>query len=263
MVLSFQLGFFMLLVANINHMAAAAMGKLQLTAVLSAQAGPDKAGVLKQRLLKDPRVERVQYVPKDLAFQRLKVRLGGRVDLNNLTRNPLPDTLIIDLKDPKKIREAAEDFKKYPGIETFRYGDDKLIDRLLKLSQRIYTTGIVVIAMLLISAVILIANTIRLTVFSRRKEIEIMELVGAARWFIRGPFITEGVIHGLVGSGLAIILLNYLYSAGAGWIIQDMPFIPVMPPGLILPDASLSILAVGIIVGGSASFFSVNKYLKK
>lgn len=262
MVLIFQLGFFILIVANINYLTSIVMGKLQVTAILSPQLSLEKAGQLKARIMKNPKVTSVHYVSKTQAFQRLKSNLSGKVDLNNLTRNPLPDTLVIELSDASSLKEIAEEVGKYPGIDSVRYGDAKLIDKLIRLSGRIYLIGVIIIGMLLISAVFLIANTIRLTVFSRRKEIAIMELVGAAHWFIRGPFIVEGLIHGLMGSGIAILLLNLLYNSGAEWILEDMPFLPVIPPGAISLDVSLSLLVVGILVGGLSSYFSVSKYLK-
>jgi len=147
-------------------------------------------------------------------------------------------------------------------VEGTRYGDAKLIDKLLRLSYRIYILGVVIIGMLLVSAVFLISNTIRLTVFSRRKEISIMELVGATSWFIRGPFITEGLIHGMVGAGIAVICLNVIYAYGTEWLLEGMPFIPVVPASSISLYLSSGLLAVGIIVGTASSFFSVNKYLK-
>jgi len=262
MVLTFQLGFFILLIANINNFTSIALDKLQITVFLSPRLSLEKAGKLKHRIMKHPDVEAARYISKEKALRRLKERMKGKIDLKTITRNPLPDSIELELKDPDKIEEVAEEIKKYPGVDGVQYGDKSLTDKLIKLSNRIYTVGIAIISMLLVSAVFLIFNTIKLTVYSRRREIEIMELVGAARWFIRGPFLTEGLIHGLFGSCISIILLNALYSVVVGWVIEDLPFIPILPPGQAILDLSLFLLAVGIIVGSVSSYVAVNRYLK-
>jgi len=262
MVLVFQLGFFIIIILNINNFASMAMNKLQITAILSPDLSITKAGELKQRILRHPEVATARYVSKEQAFEKLKKKMKGKISLNNLSGNPLPNTIEIELKKPEKIKELAEEIGKFPGVEGTRYGDAKLIDKLLRLSYRIYILGVVIIGMLLVSAVFLISNTIRLTVFSRRKEISIMELVGATSWFIRGPFITEGLIHGMVGAGIAVICLNVIYAYGTEWLLEGMPFIPVVPASSISLYLSSGLLAVGIIVGTASSFFSVNKYLK-
>ncbi len=262
MVLIFQLGVFILLFFNLNNLTAEAKGKLQLTAVLTDNLSLERAGQLKQRVMKHPDVEMVRYVSKEMAFDRLRNRLEGRVDISTLEENPLPDTLVVEMKDPSKINDIAQEIKKYPGIEDVRFGDAQVVDMIIRLSRRVYTVGAVILVMLLVSAVFLIANTIRLTVFSRRREIAIMELVGATQWFIRGPFIVEGLLHGVFGAGIAILLVNALYEAGAGWVTANMSFIPVIPPGQVLFQLSLGLLGAGMLVGGLASYFSVNRYLK-
>lgn len=262
MVLIFQLGFFMLMVENINNFTGIVLSKLRITVIMSPGLSLEKYGKIKHRINKIPEVEVARYISKEMAFKRLKEKLKGKVDLTDLAKNPLPDTIEIEMKKPSKIREVAEEVKKYPGVESIRYGDAELIDRLFKLSRGIYIVGIITISMLLISAVFLISNTIRLTVFSRRKEIAIMELVGASHWFIRGPFIVEGLVHGLVGSGIAILLLDRFYANMSGWILENFKFVPILTPEAIMFKVTLVLLGVGILVGVGSSYVSVNKYLK-
>jgi cell division transport system permease protein len=262
MVLIFQLGFFILVVANINNFSSIALSKLQLTVVLEPNLSMEKITELKGRMLKHPEAEMVRFISKKEAFERLRERMGSKINLENLTRNPLPDTFEVELINPQKIKEMAEEFKKHPGVEDVRYGNQELVQKMINLSYRIYFVGMVVISMLMVSAIFLISNTIRLTVYSRRKEIAIMELVGAHHWFIRGPFIFEGMIHGILGSGIAIIMLSYVYSAGSRWLIEGIPFIPVIMPEQMLVNMSLALLGAGILLGIGSSFFSVNKYLK-
>jgi cell division transport system permease protein len=262
MVLIFQLGFFILIIANINNFSTIALSKLQLMVVLEPDLSAEKISDLKGRIIKHPETETVRFVSKTEAFERLKKRMGSRINMDNLSKNPLPDTFEVELKNPQKINQVAEEFRKHPGVEETRYGDQGLIQKMINLSHRIYFVGMIIIIMLIISAVFLISNTIRLTVYSRRKEIAIMELVGAHHQFIRGPFIFEGMIHGILGSGIAIIMLNYVYTAGTRWLIEGMAFIPVILPEQILINLSLLLLGAGLLVGTGSSYFSVNKYLK-
>ncbi len=261
MVLIFQLGFFIFLVGNINYFSEYAMEKLQMTVVLIPDYPLEKAGQLKFRIMKHPDVSIARYMSKEKALESMRERMGG-VGMQDIGKNPLPDTLIVEFKNPEKIREVSEEIKSYPGVSDIRIGKVEVIDQLINLSYRIYLMGVVIIGMLLVSAVFLISNTIRLTVFSRRREIEIMELVGANQWFIRGPFIVEGLIQGLLGAGIAVIILNSVYFYGVQWLNEGLPFMPLLPPGAILFSMSLSLLGAGALVGVAASYFSVNKYLK-
>jgi cell division transport system permease protein len=262
MVLTFILGFFILMVVNINNITNQAMSSLRIKAELSEQLNLNKIGQLKVRILKNPSVESAAYISKEAGFKKLKEKLKGKVDLDNLTRNPIPNVIEIKVGKPENIFPVADEVRKYPGIVTVTFGEGKLIDNLIRLSRFIYISGIIIILLLLISAVFLISNTIRLTVFSRRREIAIMELVGASRWFIRGPFIIEGLLHGVVGSGIAVILLNPLYFWCAKGILQQMSFIPIRPPGEVLLELNLLLVGTGILVATIASHLSVNRYLK-
>lgn len=264
-VLTVLLGFFMLSIDNINNISLEIMKTLHIRVVLEDDLSMEKAGQLKHRILKLPDVEMVRYISREQGFEQLKKTLKDKVDLRNLTTNPLPNVLDVEVKHPDKIPDVAGEIKKYPGIEKkdgVKYGDKKVVDSLIKLSRFLYISGSIVIGVLLLSSIFLISNTIRLTVFSRRKEIAIMELVGAAQWFIRGPFLIEGLLHGIVGSGCAIILLNMFYSWFTQWIFEYMKFIPVRTSVEVLPNVSLILLAVGMVVGSVSSYFSVNKYLK-
>ncbi|MFP4498529.1 MAG: permease-like cell division protein FtsX [Vulcanimicrobiota bacterium] len=262
MVLIFQLGFFGLITSNLNNFSQSIMEKFNVTVVIVPDYNIEKIGQLKARILKHPNIEIARFIHRDVAYKKLKESLGTSIEMENLTNNPLPHTLELDLKEPRKIKELSEEVSKYPGVEEIRYGNVELVEKLIKLSNRIKIIGMVIIIILGISSVFLIANTIKLTVFSRRKEIAIMELVGASHLFIQGPFIVEGLAHGVLGSTIAIVLLNFIYSGFYSVISKDMPFIPVIPPELIAVKTSMYLLSAGILVSGVSSYISVNKYLK-
>ncbi|MCE1247581.1 MAG: permease-like cell division protein FtsX [Firmicutes bacterium] len=262
MVLTFILGFFILIVVNINNITSQAMSTLKVKAILSDQLSLNKVGQLKVRILKIPSVESVVYISREEGLKKLKEKFKGKVDLENVPKTTLPNILEIKVDKPEHMFTVADEIEKYPGIVKANFVEGKLIDNLIRLSRFIYISGIIIIIVLLISAVFLIGNTIRLTVFSRRKEIAIMELVGASRWFIRGPFIIEGLLHGVVGSGIAVLLLNPLYFWCAKGILQQMSFIPIRPPGEVLLELNLLLIGTGILVATMASNIAVNKHLK-
>jgi len=263
MVLTFILGFFILAINNINYISREIMRKANIIKVVLAEdLSLKKAGQLKFRILKHPDVETVRYISKEAGFRKLKQKMKGKVSLANLTYNPIPDVLEVEVRNLNKILSLEKEIDKYPGVIDTISGGKKIIESLIELSGFLWTAGVIIIVMLLFSAVFLISNTIRLTVFSRRKEIAIMELVGAAQWFIRGPFLIEGLLHGVIGAGISILMLNFFYVWMAQWMEEYMQFILIMTPGEALPALSLTLLAVGMLVGSIASYFSVNKYLK-
>lgn len=262
LVLIFMLGFFMLFVENVDSMTQQVLKNLQITVELSDQLDLTRAGQLKFRIMKLPGVEAARYISKEEGFKRLQEKLKDKVALENLTRNPLPNIIEVDLEDPDYIFGTAAEIRKYPGVANVKYGDKEIINNVIRLSRVIFGAGIAVIVLLFVSAVFLIGNTIRLAVFSRRKEIAIMELVGAAHWFIRGPFVLEGIIHGFIGSALAVLFLNLTYY----WVFIRMSIylsiLPIIPPNELLPLISVQLILAGSAVGCLTSLLAVNRYLK-
>ena len=159
-------------------------------------------------------------------------------------------------------RQAAQTVAKYNSVESVQYGQD-IIEQLYKVAQVIRISGVVLIAFLAGAELFIISNTIRLTVFARRREIQIMKYVGATNGFIRWPFLFEGMIIGLIGSGIASFILWEGYKlainemTGAGLV-----FIPIIPLWPFMMYTTLIILAIGIIIGILGSAISLRKYMK-
>ncbi len=262
MILTFILGFFILMISNINNWTDKAVETLIIRVEVSDNQSLEKIGKLKYRIMKHPEVKVARYVSKEAGLKKMRARYGDKFKLDSLPGNPLPNTIEVEVKDPEKISGIAREIRKYPGVVNTIPGERELVDVVIRVSSFVYVLGIFIIILLLFSAIFLIGNTIRLTVFARRKEISIMELVGASQWYIRGPFVIEGLIHGIVGSGIAVIVLNLFYFWGAGWVTENLKFLPICPPGDVLVSLSFTLLGVGIVVGATASYLSVNRYLK-
>ena len=122
--------------------------------------------------------------------------------------------------------------------------------------------GVIIVISLIAATVFIVSNTIRITVYARRREISVMQLVGAENWFIRWPFVIEGILYGLIGSILASVILAAAYSAFLPHILQALPFLTLVKPSALIFRTSFMIISTGILVGLSGSWISVNKYLK-
>jgi cell division transport system permease protein len=160
---------------------------------------------VRRQLEADPRIKSVTFVSAEEALQRMQKRFPALTE--NLPSNPLPASHEVVPKRAEDIDAIAASLRPIPaGVEKVKYGKDTA-DRILRVARVIEIVFLAAVIVLLIASTLLIANTIRLSIFSRRREIEVMKLVGATNWFVRGPFMLEGLICGLVGSLAAVILL--------------------------------------------------------
>ena len=246
---------------EVNLILDATTEKVQVAVFLEDTISDGDRNRLENMLRQMPEVQSVTYESKQEAFQRFKEIFKGQPAItNNVTADAIPASFEVKLKDPSKFDVVAARLNGQPGIESIRDNRDVLskffaVGRILRLGA--FIAGLVVLA----SAAALIANTVRMGVFARRKEIGIMRLVGATNWFIRTPFLIEGAVEGLVGSGLAIVMLfilkNRFFSSFHNYIF----FWPTIPSNALWADA-LILLAIGTAVSVSASFFAMRRFLE-
>lgn len=177
--------------------------------------------------------------------------------------NPLKDTYLIKVKDVQKITSTAKAIEKMDNVSLVRYGEG-IVENFLSIFKIVEKVLIAIVILFIIVTAFLIANTIKLTIFSRRREIEIMRLVGASNFNIELPFIVEGLFLGILGSIIPIGLVIYGYSAlfihFKGQLFS--PFIRLVQPEPFIYLVSLGLLVLGILVGMFGSFRAVRKYLK-
>lgn len=261
MVLTLILGFFVVLVANLDSLSRELAGEMQVKAYMSADFQREEAGAFHASLMKIEHVEGTHFVSKDTAFKRLRERLGSRITLDDLSHNPLPDAFEIRVDHPKALDVVAEKVARLPGVGSVDYGRD-VARKLMALNQVVRVVGMVILGLLFASTLLIVSNTIRLTVFARRKEIDIMQLVGAADWFIRWPFILEGVTQGLVGAAMAATVVDVAYRLVVPQLHKTVPFLPILAPGEVLPFLNLGLVSLGCAVGALGSLISVNRHLK-
>lgn len=235
--------------------------QIEISVFLDEKATPADARTAILAIRSDPRVAGVEYVPKAEGLRRMRERLRGQIDTSLLTSNPLPDALHVRLVDTESVSAVAAHIRKLPHVADVEYAHDA-VERLLRLSDVAGKIGVAILALLIFTAAIIISNTIRLTVYARRREIAIMQLVGASNTYIRLPFICEGLLDGVLGALVAVAIL-----AVARWqllpkITTALPFVPVdvlrVDPLLLTAE----LLGVGAAVGILASWVSVSRQLR-
>lgn len=259
-------GVFLIFAFNINYLTKELDKQLAVRA--SLQDGMPKAKQVEvlNKVKQNSLVKKADLVPKDQGLEEMKKSWGDANFIEGLKsgdQNPLPDIIRIEPSDPKKVKQLEEQAKSIEGIVAADSGGG-VTQTLLGFSGVVRNVILIFGVALSVLAAFLISNTIKLTIIARRKEIEVMRLVGASNWFIRWPFFIEGAFIGMTGAILPIGILLILYQAffntvnsGAAYTVIQM--MPVSSLGAYL---SGSTFVLGAIIGISGSLLSVRKFLK-
>ncbi len=258
LVLTLILGYFTTVMLNLEALANSLLEEVQVVAYLDD--GANRVSI-EQQLRRIPEVTGTHFVSKETALKKLVERMQGRIEVSDLTRNPLPDSFEIAVVDANSLELVATRVRRIAGVASVKYGEE-IARRMLNFNAMVRSIGTVVLVLLFLSTVLIVSNTIRLTVFARRKEIEIMQMVGAAEWFIRWPFILEGIVQGLLGSSIAAGLVATSYSMVVPKLVETVAFLPVLPADQLLPLLVPALIFLGGFVGALGSLVSVNKFLK-
>lgn len=257
------LGVFIILVMNLNHMASVLESQVQVTVYLQDSLKEVEVREIGTRITKLPGVTRVNFIAKEEALNRFKQRLGEQQGLlaELGEANPLPNSFEVKLDRPDRVKPVALAIAQLKGVEAARYGQE-VVEQLFSLTRMVRIFGMVLILFLGLAALFIIVNTIRLTVFARRREIGIMKYVGATDWFIRWPFIIEGVLLGFLGACIAILPLTQFYSMLTGQVYESLAFLPLLPKYPFMGYVNTFLLCAGIGIGALGSVISVKKFLK-
>ena len=209
-------------------------------------------------------VKEVKYRSKEEAMKLLKKSWGNNAYLlDSVKENPLPRSLVITVSDVEKSDDVAKEAKKLSGIEDIKYYKDT-VDKLVKFTNGIKVAAAVIMAFLILISTVVVSNTIKLTVLNRSEEISIMKYVGATNWFIRGPFLLEGIFIGafsaLFSAGLVALLYGRIISKLGTGIVQVLS-IPMVSARFMNFYLLWIFLAIGIIIGAWGSMISMRKFL--
>ncbi len=211
-------------------------------------------------------IKSTEYRTKEDALRIMKQRWGKNgYLLDNLDKNPLPNSILISVENNKIAERLTEKADEIKGVEDVKYYKET-VEKLTRATEFIQLSAMIIMIFLIVVSVIVVANTIKLTVFNRAKEISIMRYVGATSWFIRGPFIVEGALIGIVSSLIAAGLTWLIYDKVESIIGEEVIIIlssPLVPAGYMVWNLLIIFMAIGISVGVCGSIISMRKFLDK
>ena len=218
------------------------------------------------RLKETKGVDKVEYRSKDDAIKIMKRRWGDNgYLLDSLSDNPLPNSYLVYVRDKSVADKISKSVTSVSGVEDIKYYQDT-VEKLQRITNFIQTASIITMIFLIIVSVIIVANTIKLTVFARSKEISIMKYLGATDWFVRGPFLFEGIILGFVSATISTALMYVIYSRLIGVVgpdIMRMLSVPVVPTSYLIPNVMLIFISLGVGVGTCGSIISIRRFLDR
>ena len=229
-----------------NHV----QNELQVHVYFASDATKQQEHAVHTKLVNDKRVEKVQFVSKAQAEAEMKRRFP-KLYQTDLPSNPLPDSYTVTPRKAAYTIPLGNQVKQagWSGVDDVRWGS-ATAKRVLTIAKVISLVFLIAVILLVTASTLLIANTIRLSIFARRREIEVMKLVGATNWFIRGPFMLEGLLCGIVGSALAVILPHI--GGGTGSDVHALSF---------TVNAFL-LLAAGLLLGALGSGLTLRRFLQ-
>lgn len=264
----------LLLALNLDYMAQSVEKEVEVKAYICSpqdenptcnkkEIGEGQKKIIVEQVRKIPGVKEIAFVSKEEALQQMKTEFGEQKDiLEGLEgENPLRDSLEIQAQDVKQVTEIAQAVAKIEGISDVNYGQ-AYVNTLMSVTRAVRIGGVGLVLLLIVATVLTISNTIRLAVYARRREVAIMKLVGATDWFIRRPFMMEGIFLGMFGALIAMGLTGFGYSKVVAYMDQNIPFWPVARPEHVLMNQTLGLIVLGGVLGAVGSLISLRRFLK-
>lgn len=259
-ILILLLGLSLLFYNNVKKLRGAIASQMEIHAYLKGNPLDSEVLALHSRIASLPAVQSIRYIPKEQTLEELRKTLKDSINLSGIMNNPLPSYFSIVVNDPKNIESTAQTIQSMPGIDRVNYLQ-KAAEQLVSFFRMAENFLFGLVAFLFFGSFLIIYQTIHLGVSSRKKEIEIMELVGASPGIIRWPFLLEGAFYGLLGAILAISLLKPGYELFLRKI-QDFFFSRGFMAGKDLWLLLVELIVTGATVGAYGSYRAVNRYLK-
>mgnify|MGYP001954117202 CR=1 FL=1 len=258
-------GVFLVIMMNLNKVAQSVEEDVEIRVHIDVAATPEDQEILKKKIEQIKEVKSVTFSPKEKELDNLIDSLGEEGEAFKLFEqdNPLNDVFVVKTKNPQDTQMVAAKIEKFDYASKVKYGKD-VVENLFKLVNTSRNVGIVLIIALLFTAMFLISNTIKLTIYARSTEIEIMRLVGATNSFIRWPFFLEGLMLGIFGSIIPIAVISVLYQYAYDYISPKIQghFIKILEFSPFIYQVSGLLLLMGALIGIWGSVMSVRKFLK-
>ena len=256
---------------NINSLMGYVESFNEVVVWIDDDLGSAGTEMLKQEIAALPNITSNQYISKEDALKELGETLGSQSFLDGFEQyadeNPLPDSFRLKVDSLENLPETVKKLETLSGVESVE-SSNEVATTLMGIKTAIHVAGLTIVAILMVVSIIIIANTVRVTIFNRRREINIMKYVGATNAFIRFPFLVEGMVIGLISALIAFGLLwvgtHFLYQwvgqSASGWL--QLAYQSLIPFGSIAPQMLLGFAGAGVLFGMVGSFIFVGKYLK-
>jgi cell division transport system permease protein len=268
----FIVGFFAIIVYDIQGIISSIKSDVELAVYLEDNISEELKEYIEQYIISWEETDAVRYISKEQALERFKKQNEGSDILKEIQGNPLPASFEITLNNPEKIDRVAlrfydKDGNCIEGVDEVIYGRN-YVNTLFSITAIIGTIAFLIIIALLLAAVVLIFNTIRLSIYARRKEIEVMKLVGATNWFVRIPFLFEGFFEGFAGSVVSIILLyfinKFLWIRVERVIVDTMRIkeLAIVGSGNVISYTYIGVVVLGGLIGLLSSAIALRRYVK-
>jgi|LSQX01.3.fsa_nt_gb cell division transport system permease protein len=255
------LGMSVLLTMNTSTFLANLESDVEIMAYLEQELDQDSIQEVKDKLESLSGIESITFVSREEALKDMQETLGKKnYDLEStLGKNPLPDSFEIKALDPHDVPQLAVQIGKIPGVYKVNYGKG-VVEQLFSTARWVRVVSVVFIILLALGAVFLIATTIRLAIFARRKEIYLMKLIGSTDWFIRWPFFIEGIGLGALGSMVSILILALAYGSLLNRV-DTIFFMALVSDFDVLIHLYLGLFGAGVVLGIIGTAISINRFL--
>ena len=268
----FIVGFFLIIVYDVQGVLTSIKSQVEVAVYLKDNITDELKVYLENEIKNWGEVDEVTFVSKDQALEKFKKDNEGSEILKEIQGNPLPASFEIKLTSPEKVEQIAlrfvdKDGNYIEGVDEVIYGQN-YVQKLFSITAIAGSIAFLIIIMLLLAAIVLVFNTIRLSIHARRKEIEVMKLVGATNWFVRIPFLFEGFFEGFAGSLISVVLLyfmsNYLLIRGEKAIVDTMHVkeLAILGVNNVILYIYAGLVVLGGLVGLLSSSFALKRYIR-
>lgn len=260
----FILGIFLLVMYNVNTGVSSVESSVQVKVFLNLNVSQTDQNNVETALKAMPEVKDVQFESQSDALKKFKEELTDKnkdlISGYDETHNPLPSSFIVSMQKPDDAQVIADKIKNMSGVDSVGNKQD-LIQKIIMISKAIKWVGIALFVLLIGVSLFLIVNTIRLTVFSRRREIGIMKFVGATDWFIRWPFVIEGMIIGVIGAVISDVILYNIYKFAYVKITENLFVVHLIGPSIVLNSFLWQFSLAGALIGALGSIIALRRFL--
>ena len=259
------LGLFFVITVNINLFTEMLKNNYnEVEVFLNDDVKKSDAENIMKKIDAEPGVKSSAYRSKTEAMKIMKARWGeNSYLLDSLGDNPLPSSIVVTVDSMSTADNVIKMVKGTDGVEDVKYYQDT-VKKLTKITNFLKLAAMIIMVFLIIVSIVVVSNTIKLTVFARAKEIEIMKYIGATNWFIRGPFLIEGILIGVISSAVSAVATFFIYREIISLVGKQFMTImssPLVPAGYLSVNLILIFLAIGVSIGACGSIVSMRKFL--